>query len=392
MRVLVASTAGSGHFGPLVPVARACVDAGHRVAVAAPGSFAPEVARSGLLHLPFDDVPPEQLGPVMGRLPTLSTEEANRLVVTEVFGRLDARAALPGVTEVVETWRPDLVLREPVELGSLAAALAAGIPQAVVAVNVSSLMGRVAAYLTEPLGELDGLVGLPPGTCCAALRGATTFSSVPARLDDACGARLTSGPLHRYRETPPAPMGLLPERWGDPDQPLVYVSFGSVAAGIPTFAGIYAAVLEALADEPVRVLMTTGNGLDPADLRVPANACVQRWWPQAEVLPHAAAVIGHGGFGTTMMTLAAGVPQVVLPLFASDQFLNAEHVAACGAGLAVAGGVGAADALPAALAAVLHEERYAAGARAVAAEMAALPPVAEVVPLLEELAGRVSAG
>ena len=31
MRVLFSTTAGSGHFGPMVPVARACRDAGHDV-------------------------------------------------------------------------------------------------------------------------------------------------------------------------------------------------------------------------------------------------------------------------------------------------------------------------------------------------------------------------
>ena len=49
-------------------------------------------------------------------------------------------------------------------------------------------------------------------------------------------------------------------------------------------------------------------------------------------MPHAAAVVGHGGFGTTMMALAAGVPQVVVPLFAFDQTINAERVAASAPG------------------------------------------------------------
>ena len=57
----------------------------------------------------------------------------------------------------------------------------------------------------------------------------------------------------------------------------------------------------------------------------------------------AALVIGHGGFGTTMTALAAGVPQLVLPLFSSDQFLNAERIQAAGVGIQLLGGL---DALP----------------------------------------------
>ena len=51
------------------------------------------------------------------------------------------------------------------------------------------------------------------------------------------------------------------------------------------------------------------------------------------MLAQAAAMLGHGGFGTTMGALAAGVPQVVAPLFTFDQIVNGDHVAAVGAGL-----------------------------------------------------------
>ncbi|WP_244930394.1 glycosyltransferase [Nocardioides sp. W7] len=388
MRVLVASTAGAGHFGPLVPVARACVRAGHEVAVAAPESFAAEVTGAGFVHRPFADVPRDVLGAVMGRLPTLSMEEANRVVVAEVFGRLDAQAALAGVTATVEEWRPDLVLREPTEFGSLAAALAAEIPQVVVAVGVASLMEQVGAMVAEPLAELDTLAGLALGTCSAAIRTAPTLTSVPPVLDEVRPSDAEHrGPVHRYR-VPVAPSeGRLPGAWGDPAQPLVYVSFGSVAAALPHFAPVYPAVLDALADQPVRVLLTTGRGVAVDELTVPPNACVEQWWPQDDVMAQAAAVVGHGGFGTTMAALVAGVPQVVLPLFAMDQFVNADHVAAVGAGVTVPGGVAGVDELPAALARVLQDDRYRLAARSVADQMAGLPPVTAVVPVLEELVG-----
>ena len=62
---------------------------------------------------------------------------------------------------------------------------------------------------------------------------------------------------------------------------------------------------------------------------------VERWWPQRAVLSRAAAVVAHGGFGTTQAALEAGVPQVVLPLFSFDQFVNADRVAAVGVGVAL---------------------------------------------------------
>ena len=102
--------------------------------------------------------------------------------------------------------------------------------------------------------------------------------------------------------------------------------------------------------------MTTGRGIDPASLApIPANIHVEQWWPHADVMPHTVVVVGHGGFGTTMMTLAAGVPQVIVPLFAFDQTINAERVAAIGAGEHVVGGPDAVGAIHSSLARVLND-------------------------------------
>jgi UDP:flavonoid glycosyltransferase YjiC (YdhE family) len=104
------------------------------------------------------------------------------------------------------------------------------------------------------------------------------------------------------------------------------------------------------------------------------------------VMTEAALLIGHGGFGTTMSALRAGVPQIVLPLFAADQFLNAERIAAVGAGVQLLGGPAALDRVPDAVTELLQQRRFTDGARAIAAEMAALPAVGECVRALPDLA------
>ena len=69
MRGMVSTTAGSGHFGPLIPFGVACREAGHDVRVAAPASFAGAVAGAGFEHAPFADVASEVMGPIFSRLP-----------------------------------------------------------------------------------------------------------------------------------------------------------------------------------------------------------------------------------------------------------------------------------------------------------------------------------
>ena len=370
----------------MVPFARACRDAGHDVKVAAPASFAEAVAAAGLEHAPFADVPAEVMGPIFGRLPELSRVEANRTVMADVFGRLDAQVALPGLTEIMASWRPHVVIREFCEFGSLVAAEKAGIPYVEVAIGVAAAYTSVLPVVAAPLAELDAIAGLPEGTASQALASGPVLSCIPAELEgeDETGAarirRFRDPSLTSVHGSPLSP-------WGNQDHPLVYVTFGSVTAALPPFAGVYRSVLDALAGEPLRILMTTGNAMEPRSLApLPANARVETWRPQASVMPHAAVVVSHGGFGTMMTALAGGVPQVVLPLFAFDQFVNAERVAAIGAGVCLDGGPGATSALAPTVAGVLGDPVCREKALGVAGAMAKLPDVALSVLFLEQVA------
>lgn len=387
MRVLCATTANDGHFGPLVPFARACADAGHEVRVAAPASYAAAVERAGFRHEPFADAPDALVGPVMGRLPSLSFEDADALVVREVFARIDAQAALPGVVATLESWRPDVVLRESAELASLAAAERAGVPHVHVCIGMHEVATGFAEAIGEPLEELARLAGLGEGRLTRALADETVLSSVPEVLDHAVGAPPpgVDGFL-RFHDPVRSDDGRDLPVWGDPDAPLVYVTFGSVAGSLPYFAGVFGEALDALAEVDARVLMTVGRKLDPGSLGpVPPNAHVTQWWPQDAVLAHARAMLGHGGFGTTMGALAAGVPQAVAPLFSFDQLVNGAHVAAVGAGVTTDRGPGGVASAAAEVPRLLAEPAYAASAGRIAAALRALPPPAEAVPVLTGL-------
>ena len=388
MRVLVSTTANDGHFGPLRSLARALASAGHEVRVAAPASYAAAVRRTGLVHLPFDDPSPELIGPVMARLAEVSFEEANATVLRRVFAGIDARAALPALTAAMDAWRPDVLVREPAEFGSLAAAERARVPHVQVAIGMTEMSRLMIAETVEPVTELAGLVGLPDGSLGEALAAESILTSVPASLDRAGDDGFAeSSVAFRYRDDASAESSAPLPSWGDPELPLVYVTFGSVIGSLPTFARVFREALDGLADLPVRVLMTVGRRVDVDALgRPPANARVQGWWPQSEVLRHAAVLLGHGGFGTTLGAIAAGVPQVVAPIFTSDQVINARHVAAAGAGRAVTPGPdvvvrACAEVLP-----VLADPGHRARSGALAAEIAGLPDAAAATAVVRQIA------
>lgn len=73
---------------------------------------------------------------------------------------------------------------------------------------------------------------------------------------------------------------------------------------------------------------------DQVPPELPADVLWQSYLPLRKLLPHAAALIHHGGVGTTAEALRAGIPQLIVAL-AFDQFDNAQRVVALGAGLAL---------------------------------------------------------
>lgn len=95
---------------------------------------------------------------------------------------------------------------------------------------------------------------------------------------------------------------------------------------------LIAAALEALADEPVRVLASTNRRGTLLSGPTPANATVVDWISYSEAMRNAAAVICHGGHGTVSRALAAGAPALVVPP-AGDMAENGARVSWAGAGL-----------------------------------------------------------
>ena len=171
--------------------------------------------------------------------------------------------------------------------------------------------------------------------------------------------------------------------WDDPGgRPLVLVGLSSTVMSHEQ--ELLQRAAEALGRLPVRGLVTTGPAVNPAAIRAPANVSVRRWVRHADVLPYCSAVLTHGGHGTVMKALAAGVPLVVAPL-GRDQPDNAARVVHAGAGLWVSKKAGV-PALRDAIARTLDEPRYRAAAESMAATLAAERNEALVVDELERAA------
>jgi UDP:flavonoid glycosyltransferase YjiC (YdhE family) len=370
MRILFTSLRSAGHFGPIEPFASGFARRGHDVLVAVHRAGVEMVRDHGLAATPLDSPPDELRNAAFERAHGLGFEEAAALVAREVFASADPRAAFPSLVAAIERFRPDLVLHETGEFAAVLAAEATDVPVGRIAINGAAAERWFAEVAAGPVDALRRELGLEPDPAGDRILTGPGLTLVPAALEAPDGA----WELERFREPLPAAWPL-PEWWDGDERPLVYLTLGSITGTTGFFPRVYREVIAGLATLDVRVLVTLGRGADPAQLgELPPSVHVERWIPQGEVMPHAAAMVCHGGGGTVRLGLAGGVPMVVLPLFA-DQPLNAAAVAATGAGLAVAD---AAD-VAAATRRVLRAPRYRATARRIADEIASLPLAGEAL-------------
>jgi MGT family glycosyltransferase len=250
-----------------------------------------------------------------------------------------------------------------------------------VAIHAPSAENQIFGYAAPPVDghrRAAGLAADPEGQRLLREASLTLF---PASLE-AQGVPLAT--VYRFRAIQrQAPA--LPDWWDGGAGPFVYATLGTVVGGFEMMRKAYRPFLDALAALPARALLTIGADLPLEALgEVPSNVHIERFVPQAEVIPHAAAVICHGGSGTVLGALAAGVPLVVAPMFA-DQPFNGARVAEVGAGLVLETRQATAATLREALARVLDEESFRLAARHIAREIASLPSVDEAPALLESL-------
>jgi len=233
MRVLLTSTPGSGHLGPLFPFAHAIRRAGHEVLVAAPVSAQARVERAGLAYLSFADPLERDLAPVRAKLHGASTEEANEIVIGELFAGVRARSALPGVELAMDAWRPHVVLRESAEFAASVAAEARGIPHARVGTGLAMVEDYAVRTAAPAVEELRAWAGLEPDPAGERLAAAPYLTLTPPSFE--APGEPAPERIVRFHDAAPRPRAV--PRAGA--TPLVYVTFGSVAPTVGYFPELY---------------------------------------------------------------------------------------------------------------------------------------------------------
>jgi UDP:flavonoid glycosyltransferase YjiC (YdhE family) len=157
----------------------------------------------------------------------------------------------------------------------------------------------------------------------------------------------------------------------------VHLTLGTIFSDVP---GVLDAAVAGLRELPVNLVVTVGPHGDPARFGpLPPHVRVERYVPHELLLPRCDLLVDHAGAGVLLSGFGHGLPQLLLPQ-GIDQFGNAEAAQRAGAALTVT--ELSADAVAEAAWRLLDEPGFTTAARAVQAEIAAMPSADETVAAL----------
>jgi MGT family glycosyltransferase len=157
------------------------------------------------------------------------------------------------------------------------------------------------------------------------------------------------------------------------------------------------ACIDALADEDVQVVLTTGHHALPKEfVPLPDNFRHVPFVPGLAIAKRSDVLIHHGGYGSCQIGLCTGTPAVIIPTY-SERESNARRVAAVGAGEFIVPIESArhkkhvcVDELRAKVKQVLADPAYTANARRISDKMQTYSGAGEASRLIEDLARETS--
>lgn len=419
MHVLIMSFGTRGDIQPYVALARGLAEAGHDVTLAVPDGFTdPASADAGPGVITVHPAGTEMLRLVRDVMPELSGP-TDALKTFKVMKSAMRR-------HIAETWdaaraaRPDVVVYHPKCLAGPSAAEALGVPGVlsiplpfytptaafpVPFLGGASLgawgnratyrLGRMATVmysgmindfrreigLGTTVGRLADPLRNPDGSPVHTLYPYSPHV-VPVPPDYPPSAHVT-GYFFRDDDTwePPARLSEFLDAGPAP----VYVGFGSMGFGKGADRR-REAVLGALAANGLRGIVATGwGGIEPGDAPSDDVLVIQDA-PHGWLFPRTAAVVHHGGAGSTAAGLRAGKPSLIVPFLGDQPFWGA-RVHAVGAGPEPLPRRGLASGLAGRLADLVGNEGYARRAAALGEAIRGEDGVGQGVRVLERIAG-----
>ncbi|GHH33676.1 glycosyltransferase [Lentzea cavernae] len=349
----------TGHVNPTASVGGELLARGHDVAwVGHPGTLEPLLPDDARIFPAIDDLLEADIRAKRERWLALRGMAVLKFFWEEFLIPL-GHAMVPGVSDAVARFGPDVVVADQQALAGPVVARDAGLPWATSAstsaelVNPLRTMPKVDAWVRDLLHDFAG------GDIRFSDRLVLVYSSAALVAGEFGEEVAFVGPALSHRaERVDFPWDWLVQR----DARLVLISLGTLNG--PAGERFLSQALEAVGGLDLRAVVV--GEPRPA----PPNVLVLPSVPQLALMPHLDAVITHGGHNTVCEALAHGLPLVVAPI-RDDQPTVAAQVVDAGAGVRLTYSRARAADIRSALESVLDEPEYAAAAGRVRASFLA---------------------
>ena len=382
MRVLCTSTPMDGVVIPLLPIAKALRDRGHEVMIAVGPDVRARVEDSGFTPTIIGPSAMDAAMRAFGDPAVGGPGVADAVFAAAMFGGVFAPELLPELRRIADEFVPDAVVHPAVEFASPILATERGISATTYGFGqvLPAAMLAASAERVAPLWEASGLAADPYAgayldcyldPCPPSMRRGDV---APARVVQAIRPEIAGA----ASDTLPPEIMALDER------PLLYISLGTV----PLFNQLttFNQLLDGIVAEDLDLVVTVGPNNDPASLaELPRNVHIYKWLPLRPLLGRCDAVVCHGGSGTTLAALHAGIPLIIVPQGA-DQFENATACEKSGTARVLRpDDVEPAAIRDAVLAVIATHSSERIAACAMADEIAAMPTAFEATAVIETL-------
>ncbi|WP_329580415.1 DUF1205 domain-containing protein [Kitasatospora sp. NBC_01250] len=382
----------------MVPLAWACLNAGHEVRFASTPSLMDTVHESGLPGVSVGrDIDADSWYRRGTFVPKPAADDEPEIAawmrVTDQLAAKQFSVCEHMVDELVDycrDWRPDLIVHDPVTFAGPVAGRVLGIPTVshlyglarLLRLDIKDWVGTEhrTGYLdlftrwgVEPLLHPDAWID----PCPPSLRwpGQQEIDRVQMRYIPYNGPGIEQDWL---REPPRRPRVLV--SWGTSQQKKLGTSiielFGNIARSVASL--------------DTEVILTVG-AMEPDHRRylgeLPPNVRTVDWVPLTTLVQSCQAIVHTGGTGMMMTAAAHGVPQLGITKIPEGRF-NVERLVAVGAGRHLAQDEADAEAVRGEVAALLTDDGYRRSAATLRQDVEAQPLPATVVPVLEELVAK----
>jgi MGT family glycosyltransferase len=328
-KILVVTFNAGGNWPPIHALIEELARRGHEVRVLSDSAHRPAIDKAGALYRPFK----------AALVFDSATEAGAAFLNKNDFRQISLSEEISNdVLSETASFKPDALLVDFMLKTAVGAAESAGIPTAILwHMPYRALLEQDhnAPNAIRKLNRLRRRLGVPPIkdanfllSCGSADAGLVfTYESFDVGASELPRGFAYVGALASAQKPLPTYSGF-PWSKAD-DRPLILVSYSTIFQEQRT---ILQTVADAVAGLPVKALFTLGSAVSADEINLPANVFAERFVPHTAVLPYTELVVTHGGLGTVMAAVSAGVPVVCTPM-GRDQFAVSRCVERTGLGL-----------------------------------------------------------